>query len=300
MGVHAQTDAADSTVIEAYRRRAWRAYADVRRVISGAGSASGARAATGGASHDDEGWTDQLARRHVAYRAAVPPRQETVAIVCISSRVHRLAAVIESVAQQTHTLRELVFVTNSASYDTVDVETAVARLGCPATVLRRPQGRSLGLCLNDPFDATNPRFIAKFDDDDLYGGDYLADAMRAHSYAGAGVVGKHTYYTYIHPEDRTVLRFPAHEFTYSSTLAGGTLVVDRALTDDLRFPDISLGEDGAFLAACHRRGISTFSADRFNFVQVRAGDNTWSIDDEGFLVGTVPVADGLALESVDI
>jgi hypothetical protein len=283
-----------------HRRRAWRAYADVRRVVSGAGSAFGARTATGGSSRGSDDWTAHLARRHDAYRTAVPPLQETVAIACVSSRVHCLPEVIDSVARQSHRLRELVFVANSSDYDDVDVDTALEGLSCPAVVLRRPEGRSLGSCLNDALDATDARFVAKFDDDDLYGPEYLADAMRAHAYAGAAVVGKHTYYAYLASPARTVLRFPTHEFSYSSTLAGGTLVIDRALTGNLRFPDVSLGEDRAFLAACHRRGLSTFSADRFNFVQVRAGDNTWTVEHDDFLVGTVPVADGLALDSVNI
>jgi hypothetical protein len=149
-------------------------------------------------------------------------------------------------------------------------------------------------------DATTARFIAKFDDDDHYGPGYLADALRAHSFAGAGVVGKHTYYAHLATTDETVLRFPTHEFRYSSTLAGGTLVIDRSRTGGLRFPDISLGEDRAFLKACHRRGVSTFSADRFNFVQRRADDNTWAVSRQDFLIGTVPVGPGLPLDAIDI
>ena len=121
------------------------------------------------------------------------------------------------------------------------------------------------------------------------GPQYLADAMRAHSFAGAAVVGKHTYYAYLAADDRTVLRFPAHEFSYSSTLAGGTLVIDRERVGDLRFADISLGEDRAFIGACHRRGLSTFAADRFSFVQVRSTDNTWTVGPTDFLAGTLPV-----------
>jgi len=119
-------------------------------------------------------------------------------------------------------------------------------------------------------------------------------------YAGAGVVGKHTYYAHLVAADRTVLRFPAHEFTYTSTLAGGTLVIDRERTGDLEFNDISLGEDRDFIAACHRRGISTFSADRFNFVQTRSDDNTWSISQDAFLRKTLDVASGVPLDKIDI
>ena len=136
-----------------------------------------------------------------------------------------------------------MLVTNSDRYSDVDVEASVERSsqGCRATVLRRPRERSLGACLNDGMDATDARFVAKFDDDDLYGPQYLADALRAFTYSGAGVVGKHTYYAYLAGSDRTVLRFPAREFSYSSTLAGGTLVIDRDRTGSLRFPDVSIG-----------------------------------------------------------
>ena len=130
---------------------------------------------------------------------------------------------------------------------------------------------------------TDARFVAKFDDDDLYGPQYLTDALRAHRYAGAGVVGKHSYYAHLPESGETILRFPGHEFRYSSTLAGGTLVIDRDRVGDLRFPDRSVGEDRAFVAGCHRRGVATFSADRFNFSQGRGTDNTWTIDRGEFL-----------------
>jgi glycosyltransferase involved in cell wall biosynthesis len=272
-------------------------------VVTRHGSASGAQAAIDGVSRRDPDWTDGLARRHEAYRGSVEPLRDAVAVVCVSNRPHRLAGVIDAVARSTHTPRELVFVTNSHEYRDVDVVAAARGLEsreCAVTVLRRPPEQTLGACLNDALRATDARFVAKYDDDDLYGPDYLSDALRAHAYSGAGVVGKHTYYAYLAEYDRTVLRFPAHEFTYSSTLAGGTLVIDRERTGDIEFPDISLGEDRGFLARCHRRGVSTFSADRFNFVQVRASDNTWRVGHDDFLARTVPVGEGLALDAVNI
>jgi glycosyltransferase involved in cell wall biosynthesis len=233
----------------------------------------------------------------------VSPLTDRVAIVCVSSRPHFLGAVVGAVAHQTHGARELVLVTNADGYDHVDIDSALAPLAgvvSRVTVLRRPSDQTLGACLNDALDATDARFVAKFDDDDLYGPEYLSDAMRAHAFAGSAIVGKHTYYAYLAGDDRTVLRFPTHEFSYSSTLAGGTLVIDRERTGDLRFADISLGEDRAFIGACHRRGLSTFSADRFNFVQVRSTDNTWRVGRDDFLKSTMRVDDGLASDTVNI
>jgi hypothetical protein len=275
----------------------------MRRTLSRSGSATAARVAHQGVLRTDVArWTAHSAEHHEAYRAANPPIDAQVAIVCVSNRPHLLDRIVHDVHGQTHGDREFVLVTNSDRYDDLDVDAALAPLvesSVRVTVLRRASEQTLGACLNDAAAVTDARFLAKFDDDDHYGPHYLADALRAHAYAGAGVVGKHTYYAHLSGEDRTILRFPANEFSYSSTLAGGTLVIDRERTGDLRFPDLSLGEDRAFLAACHRRGISTFSADRFNFLQTRSNDNTWTTDPDHFLRNTIPVATGIPLDVID-
>ena len=224
-------------------------------------------------------------------------------MLCVTNRPHLLDALLDGVARQSHPITELVIVTNAAAFDDVDVAAAATTRGRdlpPVTVLERAPSVSLGACLNAAIDATDARFVAKFDDDDVYGPHYLADSMRAHAYAGAAVVGKHTYYAYLAEQDRTVLRFPTHEFSYSSTLAGGTLVIDRDRIGSVRFADVSIGEDRAFIAACLRRGAATFSADRFSFTQTRSGDNTWNVDLERFLIGTTPVQSGNAADVVDL
>lgn len=288
---------------KAVRDRMWRAYADTRTFVTRTGSVRAPRSVFGDVSRSDsERWTQVLADRHDAYRAAVEPVMAPVAVVCVSTRPHLLATVIADVAAQRHRDLELVLVTNDDAYADIDVDAALApldRASVPATTLRRAATDSLGTCLNVGMDATSARFIAKFDDDDRYGPEYLTDALRAHTYAGVGVVGKHTYYAHVVEHDCTVLRFPTHEFRYSSTLAGGTLVIDRERTGDLRFPDLSLGEDRAFVASCHRRGISTFSADRFNFVQTRSVDNTWQVTTDAFVQQSIPVGRGLDLATVN-
>ena len=276
-------------MIHDVRRRMWRHYAALRRRSSRAGSASSALASLGNPSRRDiDGWITATAERHDDYRRAHPVPAERVAIVCVSHRVHLLQQVIDNVAAQTHDDVEVVFVANDAGFDLERVESALGRLD-RAQLQVAPPTTTLGAALNAAMAATDARYVAKFDDDDLYGPHYIADALRAHTTAGAGVVGKHSYYAHLTDSDRTVMRFPGHEFTYSSTLAGGTLVIDRDIVGEQRFADVSIGEDRAFVAHCHRRGISTYAADRFGFVQTRGADNTWTLPDADFLVGTLPV-----------
>lgn len=269
---------------QAIAGRLWRAYADARTRLTRSGTARSALNSLGNPSRSNQAeWAVESSDRYEDYRRGHDPATDDVTIVCVSKRPHLLSNVVDNVRRQVGVEPKFILVTNNADFDS-DALSGLSETLPESVVIDNP-GASLGECLNVAMDTSDSRFIAKFDDDDNYGPGYLIDSLRAHSYAGASVVGKHTYYASIEATKQRVLRFPGHEFQYSSTLAGGTLVIDRDRTGDLAFPEISLGEDRAFLAACHRRGLSTFSADRFNFLQSRGSDNTWSIADEAFLQG---------------
>lgn len=267
--------------------RLWRHYADLRRVARRSGSSRQALDAVGGTRRSDEiAWLRTTSEGHEQYRRRVDPVDADVAVVCVSNRPHNLGNVLANVERQRHDRLELVYVDNSGTADLRETSSSLDSISAVlqrCTFLSRSPEVSLGACLNAALRRAGARFVAKFDDDDVYGPDYVVDALRAHRYAGAGVVGKHTYYAHLESTDEWLLRFPGHEFTYGSTLAGGTLVIDRELVGELAFEDISIGEDRAFIAACHRAGVPTFSADRFNFVQRRGEENTWRVDRPSFL-----------------
>jgi len=267
--------------------RVLRTYADARRRLARTGSAYDARRSFS-VRPDHVDWPIRSFEEFADYRSRIPLAASRVSVLCVTQRPSMISAVVRNVARQRDVDVELVIVTNSDGFDPAVVESATAMLG-RCTVLPEPPVTSLGACLNRGMIACANRFVAKMDDDDHYGEHYLADSLRAHSYAGAAVVGKHSYYADVVAVDARYLRFPGNEFRYSGTLAGGTLVIDRHRTGALAFEDRSLGEDRAFLRACHRRGLSTFSADRFGFVQHRGDDNTWRASAEQFLVGAIEI-----------
>ena len=271
--------------------RLYRGWADARRRTRGAGSAQPAIDVVGGADRSDiDEWNRTTADHHDAYRESIEPSAGRVAIICSSNRPADMANVVASVGAQSHEDLEFVFVAHGDHWDIDAATQACAALDDRlhrVQVLHRPTSMSLGACLNAAMEASDARFVAKFDSDDHYGPKYLADALRAHRYAGAGVVGKQTYFGYLEATDQYLLRFPGREFCYSATLAGGSLVIDRHIVADQRFADLSIGEDQAFLRRCHRRGISVFAADRFNYTIVRSGLNTWKIPNDDFVVDSI-------------
>lgn len=225
-----------------------------------------------------------------------PPVDDSVTVVCVSNRPRQIDNVVENFSRQTYEAKQLVFVSNSDSFDSDVVRAKLEHLD--AVIVAAPEEHSLGECLNEAMSASDSRFIAKFDDDDKYGADYLTDMINAHRYARAGVVGKHSYHARVEKLNSTFLRFPGHEFGYTSFLAGGTLVIDRKATDGISFSHRSVGEDTGFLAECRRRGIDVFSADRFNYLQHRGDDNTWKVDERAFVRDAIPMPEASIDEEI--
>lgn len=267
-----------------------RLYADARRRLRGGSSDVTPEGLSAADRLDLDLWVQRTAEAQNAFRAAVAPADVRVAVICSSHRPQDLETVIASMSCQTHTDLELVFVAHGDVWQMDDIESRLHSLDrqlARVQVISAPAAASLGACLNAGIDRTDARFIAKFDGDDRYGPNYVSDSLRAHQLADAGIVGKHTYYAHLEATDSYLLRFPGHEFEYTSTMSGGTFVIDRDVLDDQRFADLSLGEDRDFIRRCHRRGISTFSGDRFNYTVVRSDANTWMIDEAQFVAGSI-------------
>jgi spore maturation protein CgeB len=223
-----------------------------------------------------------------------------VSVVCASMRPDRAKAVFEAYDQQEHRHRELVFVTNADGFDD-ELLDALANRSHAARVLRIDPSASLGECLNAALDVASGDYIAKWDDDDVYGAHYLGDALLPFGYADAAVVGKTSYYAYLEASNTTVLREPGREFAYVNHLAGGTIVADRAQVEGMRFATLPRGTDTQFLRDCREAGLRIFSADRFNYLLYRhaaSSAHTWAVPDTEFAKDAERVADGIALDRV--
>jgi len=153
-------------------------------------------------------------------------------------------------------------------------------------VIEAPGGWSLGACLNAAVERAEGQVCAKMDDDDLYGEFYLHDLLRAREYSGADVVGKHAHYMYLAGTDATLLRFPWMEHRFTDRVMGPTITAGREVLRAHPFEDVSRGEDTGFLDAVAAAGGRIYSADRFNFTQMRrgeAGGHAWSASDRELL-----------------
>src|SRR5690606_32980213 len=216
----------------------------------------------------------------------------SVSVLAATNRPEQLHHLVGQVAEQAGMERQLLLVTHGFEAPSAVAERA-RDLGVEnVVVLEVPSDWTLGQCLNAAVERADGTVCAKMDDDDLYGEYYLHDLLRAREFAAADVVGKHAHYMYLAGSDATLLRFPWLEHRFTDRVMGPTITAGRDVFRAHPFHDVNRGEDTGFLTAVAESGGRIYSADRFNFTQMRrgaAGGHAWSASDQE-LLATADVA----------
>jgi hypothetical protein len=216
----------------------------------------------------------------------------TVSVLAATNRPEQLDHLVDQVARQVGMERQLLLVTHGFASSAATAERAREFGVENVVVLEAPSDWSLGACLNAAVERADGTVCAKMDDDDLYGEFYLHDLLRARQFAGADVVGKHAHYMHLAGPDATLLRFPWMEHRYTDRVMGPTITAGRDVFTAHPFAEVNQGEDTGFLTAVAEAGGRIYSADRFNFTQMRrgeAGGHAWSASDQE-LLATADVA----------
>ncbi|WP_193105883.1 glycosyltransferase [Brachybacterium sp. FME24] len=210
----------------------------------------------------------------------------TVSIMAATNRPEQLDHLVSQVAQQAGVERQLLLITHGFESSTETALRAREQGIENVVVLEAPNSWSLGACLNAAVQRADGEVLSKMDDDDLYGEFYLHDLLRAREFSAADVVGKHAHYMHLAGADATLLRFPWMEHRFTDRIMGPTITGGRDVFTAHPFADVSRGEDTGFLESVTAAGGRIYSADRFNFTQMRrgeAGGHAWSASDREIL-----------------
>ncbi len=99
---------------------------------------------------------------------------------------------------------------------------------------------------------------------------------------------------YLESQSAHLVRFPEREHRFTDFVAGPTMVMPRSVALEHRFPDAQIGEDSELLRRVVDAGGRIYSADRFEFVQVRrgAGEHTWDASDAEMLANAAVLGFG--------
>jgi spore maturation protein CgeB len=209
-----------------------------------------------------------------------------VSIICSTNRQHFMDNVFENFIRQNYTAKELIIILNKNNIDSSSwVERAKAHKNI--SVFSIDETEPLGACLNLGIKKSNFNYVAKFDDDDYYGPEYLRDSMMAFQYTDADIVGKLTNYVYFTEDKLLAIQHKNREHQYVKYVNGGTLLCKKNVFNKIKFTtDYKVGCDTVFLQDCNINGFKIYSIDRFNYIVGRRAnieDHTWKVSQKEFL-----------------
>jgi glycosyltransferase involved in cell wall biosynthesis len=216
-----------------------------------------------------------LQRIRNKYRPLVN-QEKLVSVITPTKKTKYMKNLFDNYQNQSYPNKELIIILNSNQLN-IDEWLAYSENYQNVRIYQLDDSVSLGACLNYAIEKSNGDFIAKLDDDDYYGPEYLFDMLTHFMYTNAHVIVKHCVFIYFEDSTELYVSWP-NAFLYMDWGFGGTQVIKREVFQKVRYMEINVHEDLYFLNECQKVGFSLFSADPFNYVYgrwVNLENNTW-------------------------
>lgn len=238
-------------------------------------------------------------------------RPAKVACVLVTMRPELLASCVDRFRADRYPHKELIIVLHGNDWSLREAQ-ALVRPDEEISIFQLGKGQSLGDCLNFAVAQSDAEYWAKFDDDDLYGPNYLSDIMLYRRAKDFALGGKTAAFIYSHADDEIrwdaqYARERAWQIRRAGKgervhIAGGTLIGKREVLDTVPFSDVRRrGSDTELLRRADEAGFDFVSFDFFNFALFRSGVegfHTWKNSMETFRQRTVAVGSATQIESV--
>ncbi len=215
-------------------------------------------------------------RRHVFRR--VRPSGEKISVIMASRRPSMVEWALAQIARQRHVDVEVVLALHG--HPAATIQEAVAGFPLPLTVVEAGREHVLGDVLNQAAEAASGDVLAKWDDDDWYGPEHLADLLMARAYSGAEVVGCAPQFFYLEPLDVTIRRTDYPSEMRAGHVAGGTILLGRRLFEEIGgFGPRARGEDAHLLRAAEAAGSAVYRTHGLGYALRRSlsTEHTWQL-----------------------
>lgn len=227
-----------------------------------------------------------------------------IAVITPTVRPENFETIFQNFSQQSYPDKELLICCHGFQADQAGIQSIADRYNVDSyRVIEKSREYSLADNLNAMIEMADGEVIARMDDDDWYGPNYLLDLHNSLKFSQADVVGKAASYIYFEESNMSVLTMPQMEHKYSDFVRGATIMARKDTLLKTPFPNGERGEDSDFLTQILSVGGTIYSADRFNFSVSRLHSkesHTWGAADN-LLFGTGEMKYiGRALDQIEI
>ena len=222
--------------------------------------------------------------------AAQPVATAKVSVVMATKRPGFVGGALAQMARQRGVEVEVILGLHGVAYD--EVRQAAEACPLPLRWIEAGAETPFGEVLNQAAALAGGDYLAKWDDDDWYGPDHLADLIMAVDHSGADVVGASGEFFYLEPLRTTIRRttfasgaaYPSE--VWADHIAGGTILVPVAKFRDIGgFPGLPRAVDREFLKAAREAGARIYRTHGLGYMLRRglSDQHTWQLPLAHFL-----------------
>lgn len=210
-----------------------------------------------------------------------------VTIITATMRPQHINQLFQNYSRQDWENKELIIIVNKDKAGLLQYQNK-AKSYPNVRVFRMPESSKLGACLNYAASLAKYDYIAKFDDDDYYGSNYIPEAMSMFQTSKADIVGKLDIY-YFFPHRSTLMLRKRNSTWYSpvSRVAGATIMFHKKVLEKVSFnTDVRQGSDVRFIKGALEHKFRVYTTSPYNFTALRRADrssHTWKITDSHLL-----------------
>lgn len=225
----------------------------------------------------------------IGIESAIESDNPLVSLVTCTNRPDMIQNIMHNFNRQIWENREIIIVIDCEEEDFERIQELLG-YNEKITLHKVTKGLSLGHCFNIGMEISKGDYIAKFDDDDLYGPNYIVDQLLPFKYTDADIVGKLCTFMYHEKSEKTYVRFPNNRHKYGDLVLGPTFFFKREVSKTVKMRDLSKSEDTNFLKDSLEAGFKIYATDPYNFVYMRKkvdGFHTWDATDEELLKNAV-------------
>jgi hypothetical protein len=223
-------------------------------------------------------------RRHALRAAGVGTGLAPVTVVMATRRPHYVAHALRQLARQRGVGLEAIVALHG--FPAARVREALAEFPHPMTVVEADPDAPLGAVLNMAAARASTGIVTKWDDDDWYGPEHLADLLLTMAYSGAELVGTAPEFFYLQPLDATIRRVDYSSEVWADHVAGGTIMLGRETFEQAGgFGELDRGEDAHLLRAVAAAGGRVYRTHGLGYVLRRSvgAEHTWNLPLAHFL-----------------
>ena len=197
-----------------------------------------------------------------------------ISVITVTNRKTMLENYFAQMNSQEHVLLDLIVVLDGFNLSESEKNYFHNKTLFKINFLELSKNESLGHGLNKAVSYAEYSYIAKIDDDDFYGKNYIIDQWLSLKYSNANMVGKSDTMYYFEQDDTTYLNNKNQMFEYTNSLSGSTIFTYRKLLKEIPFADLPKAIEINLIRRVINNGLKVFSTHPFGMCVLRKSDKT--------------------------